>query len=338
MRVLCMVDWDEKGEWLWDYLPAHEDEVDFFVTRGVRDRFSGYGKFLSRYPRYLVYAARALPILKHYDAVVTWTGKSGVPIALLRTLTGKRGPKLIVLNMSVRGPITAITPLIRLAMRSVDIVTYVSEGEMLHSNRALHMPNSKIRVVKPGWISEKWIDRYFRNGSAAHSTEPYVFSSGRSYRDYATLFSAIEDVDARLIVNARPYDIQHLSVPDNVHINDILPPAEFYALLAGAEFVVIPLRDVPHGAGESHLIHVMAAAKPVIITRNPSVTSLVDVHQIGLLVDPGDVDGMRQAIRYLLNHPQEAKRLGRRGRELFIEHHSMEVFARKVHELVHEVA
>jgi glycosyltransferase involved in cell wall biosynthesis len=337
MKVLFMVDWQEDSEWLWDYVPSHGDEVDFFVTEGVTDRFSGYGKFLSRYPRYVAYATRALPTLRQYDAVVAWTGKNGIPIALLQTLRGRRGPKLIILNMSVRGPITAITPVIRLTMSSVDVVTYVSEGEMRHSNRALRMPDSKIRIVKPGWISETWIDRYFSRGDTVHSSEPYIFSSGRSFRDYATLFSAMQDIDRKLVVNARPYDVKGLSVPDNVQINDILPPEEFYALLAGAEFVVIPLRDVPHGAGESHLIHVMAAGKPVIITQNPSVTSFVDVEEIGLLVEPGDVGGMRDAIQYLLNHPQEAHRMGQRGRELFRERHSMEIFAKKVHELVHEI-
>jgi glycosyltransferase involved in cell wall biosynthesis len=332
-----MVDWRVKREWLWDYLPAHDDDVDFFVTEGVKDRFSGYGKFLSRYPRYLASATKALPILRHYDAVVAWTGKNGIPIALLRTLTGVRGAKLVILNMSVRGPIVAVKPLIRLAMSSVDVVTFISEVEMLHANRSLRMPDSRIKVLHPGYVSMTWLEPYLDDDGTA-SGGAYIFSSGRSYRDYGTLFSAIDAVDAQLIVNARSYNVQGFDVPPNVRINDLLPQHEFYALLTGAEFVVLPLQGVPHGAGESHLVHVMAAGKAAVVTAIPAVTSFVDVEQFGLLVEPGDIQGMRRAIQYLLDHPAEARRLGARGQDIFREQYSMEIFARKVHQLVHELA
>ena len=60
----------------------------------------------------------------------------------------------------------------------------------------------------------------------------------------------------------------------------------------------------------------MAMHKPVIITA--SKANLIDVkkERIGLEVDYGDVNGWREAILYLMEHPDEAKEMGERAYHL----------------------
>jgi glycosyltransferase involved in cell wall biosynthesis len=54
-------------------------------------------------------------------------------------------------------------------------------------------------------------------------------------------------------------------------------------------------------------------------------------------VEPGDVDGMRQAILHLWQNPDEASRMGREARRRFEENHTMAKLAERVYEIALEV-
>jgi glycosyltransferase involved in cell wall biosynthesis len=337
MKVLCVIDWPEPASWLWDYLPSHNDEVDFQITRPARDLFAGYGKFLSYYPYYLWSSLKAFPRLEDYDIVVAYHGKNGVPLALLRSVLGQREPKLVILNFTVRGPIARFPWLLRFAMSHVDCVTYPSQGEMVHSNGILQMSEDRIRIVPPAYVPSEYVDRYFNKSAGSGDNDGYIFASGRSFRDYATLMEAVRGLDVQLIVNTRPFCIEGLDIPSNVRVNDMLPLDEYFRLLANARFVVVPLQDVSHGSGESHVGQTMAAGKAAIVTENPSTADMVAHGSTGLLVKPGDVQGMRQAIVYFLEHPDEVRRMEENAYRLYEERYTFERYAQNVVSLLREL-
>jgi len=59
LRIVLVVDWANPGRWLWDYLPATQDQVRTVWMRAPRDRFPGWGKVLGYYPAYIYHAWRA---------------------------------------------------------------------------------------------------------------------------------------------------------------------------------------------------------------------------------------------------------------------------------------
>jgi len=61
------------------------------------------------------------------------------------------------------------------------------------------------------------------------------------------------------------------------------------------------------------LLEAMAARKPVVATRVGSVDKIVIPERTGLLVEPGDVEGLERAIRRGLDEPALAGRLARNG-------------------------
>jgi glycosyltransferase involved in cell wall biosynthesis len=75
-----------------------------------------------------------------------------------------------------------------------------------------------------------------------------------------------------------------------------LPLQEFLSLMAGATVVVVPLHagEAPHG--HTTVAQALSLGKAVVTTRGASVEDYVRDGVEGLLVDPGDVEGYRDAI------------------------------------------
>ena len=87
------------------------------------------------------------------------------------------------------------------------------------------------------------------------------------------------------------------------------------------------------------MIEAMAAGVPVIATDVGGVVELIsdrrfrnselsegefEIYERGLLVRKGDVKGFAKGLKYLLEHPEEGREMGRRGREYSLAHHTKE--------------
>lgn len=104
---------------------------------------------------------------------------------------------------------------------------------------------------------------------------------------------------------------------------------------ASLQLVVLPSLDE---AMPMCVLEAMAAGKPVVATRVGAVPKLVDPNRTGVLVEPGDVDGLSAAILEVLDNPEWARHLGENGRARVTEHFSAGSMARRYVELYREVA
>jgi glycosyltransferase involved in cell wall biosynthesis len=164
----------------------------------------------------------------------------------------------------------------------------------------------------------------------------YIFSGGRSGRDYATLFAALRELDAPVVIAARPFNLQGLRIPRNVTVHDLQPFPEFARLNRQSRFVVVPLLNVPEAVGITSVLYAMAAGKAVIASRVPGITDYVEDGKTGLLVKPGDPAALRQAILDLWQNPAGTDQLGRNGRRLYQALYTFEAFAHRTVRLLEE--
>lgn len=58
----------------------------------------------------------------------------------------------------------------------------------------------------------------------------------------------------------------------------------------------------------------MSLGIPVILTRAPYNERMIQQHQFGICVDPENTEEIAAAMTYLLDHPEEARRMGENGR------------------------
>jgi glycosyltransferase involved in cell wall biosynthesis len=202
--------------------------------------------------------------------------------------------------------------------------------------------------------------------------ERMICSVGLEHRDYPTLFRAADGLDARVVVGAASvWSHQRNSAagaapPANVEVSafDYFQLRDVYARAA---VVVVPLFDVDFQAGITTILEAMAMGKPVIVTQTRGQVDVVEdgrtttpgtpsrtrdesllrtlaaandqvIEPNGLYVPPGDPVALRQAITFLLDHPEERARLGASGRRAVEQLMSVDHWVARLSRLVEDAA
>jgi len=97
-----------------------------------------------------------------------------------------------------------------------------------------------------------------------------------------------------------------------------LKPEDGWALMATCHVGVALLRPSPNFVDSypTKLFEYMALGLPVVVSDFPLWRSVVDDARCGLAVNPTDVAAVRDAFRWMLEHPVEARAMGLQGREM----------------------
>ncbi len=120
--------------------------------------------------------------------------------------------------------------------------------------------------------------------------------------------------------------VQQGGAPSNVTILYQLVAQELRELYHGSRFVVVPLYDVDSNCGVTTVTEAMAMGRAVIVTRIRGQRDVIVDGEQGLYVPPRNPAALRAAILHLLAHPEEAARMGRAGRALVEERHTMDAY------------
>ena len=335
-RFLCLLDsqpWP-GDRWLWNYLPERDDQVDFAVARPP-DLFGGLGKALTRYPGYLLTARQALRTARRggYDAIVAWESKNGLPAACLRWLGRERRPPLVLLTFSAKPNALRLAGLLRGWLSYVDHVTVPSAWEAAYYGKALGLAEGQVSVCHLGAYDRR--AELPAGGAAAAAggaaAAPYLFSGGRTDRDYRTLLAAVGGSGVRTVIAARAYALRGLRLPAEAAVSDLLAAKEYVTALAQAQAVVVPLKQVNHAAGLSLVLDAMALGRPVICSDIPAVRDYIADGVTGVLAPPGDAAALRDAIAAVAGDRAYAEALGRAARARYEEQFTFAAFARRVY-------
>lgn len=89
--------------------------------------------------------------------------------------------------------------------------------------------------------------------------------------------------------------------------------------------------------GNNKIFEEMMAGLPVVCTDFALWREFVDRWHCGICVDPADPDAIAEAIRYLLDHPEEARQMGENGRKAVKEEFNWGVEEKKLLALYDEI-
>lgn len=271
---------------------------------------------------------------RRYLHIVAWSDRIGLLLALMYKLTRSRRD-LVLISAWASGARKATL------IKHLKVHTHMraicndSEEQMRIAEARLGVPRDKL-YSQPMPVDERfwW--------PADGAPEDLVCSIGAEARDYATLYEAISGLDVRVellvgsivwasadpnaSIPAQPMHAFETEVPTNVQFRSRLDWDELRRLHTRSRFQVIPLHDVEYNAGITTLLEAMAMGRAVVLTRTRGSADLIEHGKHGLYVPPGDPLALRFAIQYLLDHPDEAERMGREGRALVEQRHRMDTY------------
>jgi len=130
--------------------------------------------------------------------------------------------------------------------------------------------------------------------------------------------------------------IKELSVDKNVIELGIVKDIQL--LMAASDVFVAPFRNTDGVADQPlSILEAMACGKPVIATNVGGIPEII-THKInGLIVKPGDVHELKNALLYILENKNEAEKMGNNAAKYVAENYSVDVVVERMERVYEEV-
>ena len=251
-------------------------------------------------------AWRFLRQSKHYPAIITLGDLSGLLIAFLNRLFGRR-PVHVMYDCLWYGGGALKRRWMRFCIENVDRCVVWSSIECDRYAEA-YGTNVERFIFVPHHHTIK-------NYSFEIADDGYMFAGGNWSRDYRLLIEAIKDVPFPCVIATNRKELlSNVVIPAHVKVVSATSE-EFRQLMARSTFVVLPLvADHLHAPGQQSIVNAMAMGKPVIATDMQGARDYIHQGEDGFLVPYPDVQVLTRAIRHLVDDRQACLRMGQRAR------------------------
>lgn len=270
-----------------------------------------------------------------YAVIVTMGVRESMVYGLLCMVTGRK-PKQVMSEVFIDAPRPSPfwhlkNALYRLvARRALGLLTN-SSTEVETIARRYRLDRSRVRYVP--------LNTNIATPRMESTDDGYIFSAGRTLRDYATLVAAVRQLpEFPTSVICGRNDFQGLEIPPNVTVQHELPREEYLNQLRRCRLVALPLLHTERATGQVVVLEAMAMGKPVITTRSPGTIDHIVNGQNGILVEPGNANVLACEIKRLWNDPSERQRLGETAVEAMHETASAERHAKLKLTAIRELA
>ncbi len=293
-------------------------------------------------------------LLRNIDADVVHL-HSPNPVAELACLISRPRARLVVTYhfdpVRQRSLIPVYRQLFRLFLTRVDLVITTSQafGDSSPALRGLDVPRGVVPhgIDPEAFVLEPGMRPQVARIRRAHPRGLLLFVGRLSYyKGIDQLVRAMELVpEASLLVvgsGRLQAELQRLSfelgVAQRVTFMGEVPHRRLTVYLQACDMLVLPSVHRAEAFGLVQL-EAHACSKPVVSTNLPTGVPWVNQHGItGLVVPPGDVGALAEAIRELLGNPRLRARMGAAARERVVRKFSQQVMAEAVERCYRQVA
>ena len=285
----------------------------------------------------------ALTHMAEYDVLYAAHQNPLLLLALCRRLGLFPKPIISVLHRSY-GRSLAARLFVAGILRGYDALMTVTR-EIATAMRANGAWEERRLSALPWGLDVVAFDRAIEGTTTDAGDNRHFMSTGKTHRDFQVLVEAFRRVpDAALRVyhgtdnetaitardaarrfgaDAAGISFRELEFNDWREIARINKRA--YAVLIALDLA--SAAPYANGFGLTALLDAMAAGRPIVITRTAYPVIDVEAEGIGLFVDGADPAAWAEAIRRLLDNPEEAEEMGRRARRLCETTYNIETYA-----------
>jgi glycosyltransferase involved in cell wall biosynthesis len=350
-KILMLVNWDvhrlngakdtlqspnvlREGEkyWFFKYWPNQQVQVDVLDFCKV-PLFNHVERWWLKF--YVIQALRALPRLGKYDLIISHGAQSGVLLAFIRSILGRRMPHHLIIDVGCfNGGRNRKLELLPLRWASRSLAGVVSHNSFQRDYYLKSLPRLADRNLFVPFGTDP---EFFKPLDLVE--EDCIVSVGYIKRDWDTLLRAFEGLEngVRLkIVGVANKETLNLSsrIQDRVECMPYIPIQRLKREIARAKFMVIPLPYQKYSFGQMTLLQGMSMQKAVIVTDVPGVADYVRDGKNALLFGPKDWQELRRKMEMLLDRPALRLKLAQNARDTVVTEFSERNLALNLHRAV----
>lgn len=173
-----------------------------------------------------------------------------------------------------------------------------------------------------------------------NTTNPFLVSLGSAHRDFSTLFSVIEKLKLPTVVASGKRALAGLEIPPLVKTPFGIGKQECIRLAQEARINVVPLRadKLITAAGQVTIVESMRMGRAVIASHCNGAEDYIIHGKTGLLVKPGSVQELADAIELLWNDANFRNRLGQAAKSYAAEYFSDEASGAAMGKILNQAA
>ena len=193
-------------------------------------------------------------------------------------------------------------------------------------------PYDKEIVIPEGtspWSARRASVAYIGNISPERGIREMISALGLFPED---LPATLELAGNREIEGIAPGELEALPGWKRVRHYGILDQPSTFRILHEVRAGLVLFQPVPNHieAMPQKMFEYMGAGIPVIASDFPLWRRILGDSGCGIFVDPSDPKAIAKAIEYVLTHPEEAEKMGKRGRAAVIERYNWDTQAREL--------
>jgi len=205
------------------------------------------------------------------------------------------------------------------SIKKVDLI--LPNSRWLQKKVKQHLPNHPTQVLYVGINAEKWVPSHNTTFNVKHPAVVGVFPFSKYAKVSGILkFNAVirkmPDVNFYFAGNGPYLNLVKQNCPSNMSLLGRVSRSGIKKLLESGDLFVHPsgLDALPRSVKEASLME-----KPIIASNVGGTPEIVKNDQTGYLCNIDDVDQWIGKIRFLLDNPDVARKLGKNAREFVIE-------------------
>lgn len=239
----------------------------------------------------------------------------------------------------------AYGPLLQKVHRQAKVIVSGSE-QLLRTSSDLKGFESKTRVIPYGIDASRFAETpgvraRAREIRARWEGKPIVLAVGRlvGYKGFDVLIDAARGLDATVVIVGEGPEEQRLRELAGPHVSFAgrLNEEELVAHYHACDIFCLSSVTIAEAFGIV-LLEAMACGKPLITTALPTGVSAVNREGVtGLVVPPGDVGALREALSALLQDAPRRKALGEAARQVQAAEYTAELMGQRYAKLYEEI-
>jgi hypothetical protein len=258
-----------------------------------------------------------------FDVIVGWV-TNGIIVAVLKRILHWHDTRvcLILYHMSGQNSMGFANQvkrnILRFASNGADIVLALDSLQAVSFAQILRRRTDATHALTYG-VDTDWYDIRLR--SVRQKVLPAtIFCPGSAFRDDRTLENAVRDLDVHVMRYQLDNSVQISTTKAKLgrafmERNYNAPYSRYIDDCCNAAIVVIAVANADKPVGLTSLLECMALGRPIIITDGASSRDYVRDGENGLIYEEGNWEELREKIRFLLENPHAAQRIGAKARE-----------------------